>query len=115
MLDNSQQCSGLKTNDIQALLADQEALKGVLLLHVVPSLIKAGDIPAGSTAVTTAGGEDIIVANDGGDVTVNGATVIATDVLASNGVIHLVDTVIAPTQNIAQLALTTYYTLRDRP
>jgi len=96
------------------LLADKDALTAVLLRHVVPSSIKAAQIPAGTTAVATAGGEKVNVVNAGG-VTVNGANVIATDILASNGVVHLVDTVIpatetatkAATKNIAQLAIET--------
>merc|ERR1712045_203234 len=96
------------------LLADKDALTAVLLRHVVPSTIMAAGIPAGRTAVATAGGEKVDVVNDGG-VTVNGATVIATDIAASNGVVHLVDTVIpatktvtkTATKNLAQLAIDT--------
>merc|ERR1711997_248453 len=88
------------------LLADKDALTAVLLRHVVPSTIMAAGIPAGRTAVATAGGEKVDVVNDAG-VTVNGATVIATDIAASNGVVHLVDTVIPATKNIAELAIAT--------
>merc|ERR1711997_763700 len=54
-----------------------DQLQAVLLRHVLPTVIKAGDIPAGSTTVKTAGP----------------ANVIATDVITSNGVVHIVDTV----------------------
>jgi len=81
------------------LLEDKEALTAVLLRHVLPVSVKAGDIPAGSTVLKTVGGEDITVTNADGAVTIeaNGvvATVIATDVLASNGVVHVIDTVLA--------------------
>merc|ERR1711997_972424 len=81
------------------LLKDKEALTAVLLRHVLPVPVKAGEIPAGSTVLKTVGGEDITVTNADGAVTIeaNGvvATVIATDVLASNGVVHVIDTVLA--------------------
>jgi len=74
-----------------------DQLKAVLLRHVLPVVIKAGDIPVGSTVVKTVGGEEITVTNADGAVTITSsagtATVIATDVLASNGVVHVVDTV----------------------
>merc|ERR1712110_401198 len=80
------------------LLEDKEALTAVLLRHVLPVPVKAGEIPAGSTVLKTVGGEDITVTNADGAVTIASsagtATVIATDVLASNGVVHLVDTVL---------------------
>jgi len=72
-----------------------DQLKAILLRHVVPGTIKAADIPAGSTTLTTAGGETITVINSGG-VFIQGeakAKVIATDVVTSNGVVHIVDTV----------------------
>merc|ERR1712242_483996 len=80
---------------LNGLLADKDALTAVLLRHVVPSTIMAAGIPAGRTAVATAGGEKVDVVNDG-VVTIAGAAtakVIATNILASNGVVHLVDTV----------------------
>jgi len=74
-----------------------DQLKAVLLRHVLPTTILAGDIPEGSTTVDTAGGETITVTNADGAVTIESsagtATVIATDVVTSNGVVHLVDTV----------------------
>jgi len=74
-----------------------DQLKAVLLRHVLPTVIKASDIPAGSTVVKTVGGEEITVTNADGTVTIESsagkATVIATDVLASNGIVHVVDTV----------------------
>merc|ERR1711936_522819 len=81
------------------LLEDKEALTAVPLRHVLPVPVKAGEIPAGSTVLKTVGGEDITVTNADGAVTIESsagkATVIATDVLASNGVVHLIDTVLA--------------------
>merc|ERR1712203_147010 len=82
---------------LNALLADKEALTAVLLRHVVPgAALTAQDVPVGSTDVKTAGGEEITVTRDN-YIKVNssagGAGVVAFDVLATNGVVHLVDTV----------------------
>merc|ERR1711936_138356 len=74
-----------------------DQLKAVLLRHVLPSVIKADDIPQGITSLKTAGGEDISVTKSDGKVTIQSssgqANVIATDIIASNGVVHIVDTV----------------------
>merc|ERR1712045_495160 len=82
---------------LNGLLADKDALTAVLLRHVVPgATLTAQDVPVGSTDVKTAGGEEITVTR--GDYikvksSAGGAGVVAFDVLATNGVVHLVDTV----------------------
>ena len=57
----------------------------------------AGDIPRGTTKVKTVGGEEIEVINNGRGVSIRSsagsARVIKTDIMTSNGVVHLVDTV----------------------
>merc|ERR1711953_346782 len=60
------------------LLEDKEALTPVLLRHVLPVSVKAGDIPAGSTVLKTVGGEDITVTNADGAVTIESNGVVAT-------------------------------------
>merc|ERR1712045_964074 len=82
---------------LNSLLADKDALTAVLLRHVVPgAALTAQDVPVGSTDVKTAGGEEITV-NRGDYIKVKSsageAGVVAFDVLATNGVVHLVDTV----------------------
>jgi uncharacterized surface protein with fasciclin (FAS1) repeats len=54
----------------------------------------AADVKAG--AVPTLGGGDVVIAVEDGSVKYGDATVIATDVAASNGVIHVIDTVVIP-------------------
>merc|ERR1712079_941608 len=82
---------------LNSLLADKDALTAVLLRHVVPgAALAAQDVPVGSTDVKTAGGEEITVTR--GDYikvksSAGEAGVVAFDVLATNGVVHLVDTV----------------------
>jgi uncharacterized surface protein with fasciclin (FAS1) repeats len=70
-----------------------DVLVSILTYHVVSGTVLAADVAAGE--VTTVQGEAITLATEGG-VTVNGANVVAVDVLASNGVIHVIDAVILP-------------------
>ena len=79
--------------DLDALLADKAKLTKVLTYHVVPGKVMAKDVKAGK--VKTVQGGEITVATTGG-VTVDGAKVSATDIVADNGVIHVIDTVILP-------------------
>jgi uncharacterized surface protein with fasciclin (FAS1) repeats len=79
--------------DLDALLADKAKLTAVLTYHVVPGMVMAKDVKAGK--VKTVQGSEITVATAGG-VTVDGAKVSATDIVASNGVIHVIDSVIIP-------------------
>jgi uncharacterized surface protein with fasciclin (FAS1) repeats len=65
----------------------------VLTYHVVPGKVMAKDVKAGK--VKTAQGSELTVATMGG-VTVDNAKVIKTDIAASNGVIHVIDTVVLP-------------------
>ncbi len=78
---------------LEGLLADKDALTKVLTYHVVAGKVMAADVKAGH--VKTVQGSDLAMATEGG-VTVNGAKVVAADVVASNGVIHCIDTVLMP-------------------
>jgi uncharacterized surface protein with fasciclin (FAS1) repeats len=80
-------------DQLDALLKDKAALTKVLTYHVVPGKVMAKDVKAGN--VKTVQGGNLSLATTGG-VTVNGAKVTATDIVASNGVIHVVDSVILP-------------------
>merc|ERR1712062_443894 len=83
---------------LAGLLANKEELKAVLLRHVVPSSIQGKNIPPGTTALTTAGGEEISVTRDSNNLiqiqsAAGSAYVVLFDVIASNGVVHAVDSV----------------------
>ena len=78
---------------LDALLADKAALTKVLTYHVVPGKVMAADVKAGK--VKTVQGQELTVTTQGG-VMVDNAKVVATDVAASNGVIHAIDTVLMP-------------------
>jgi uncharacterized surface protein with fasciclin (FAS1) repeats len=78
---------------LDGLLKDKAALSKILTYHVVAGKVMAKDVKAGK--VKSVQGSEITVKTEGG-VMVDGAKVIATDVAASNGVIHAIDTVIMP-------------------
>ncbi|MEP4547753.1 MAG: fasciclin domain-containing protein [Saccharospirillum sp.] len=78
---------------LNSLLEDPEALGAILGLHVVAGKVMAEDV-VGLSSAETITGETLTIEVMGGKVMVNGATVIATDIETSNGVIHVIDTVI---------------------
>ncbi len=80
--------------DLQALLADKAKLSAVLTYHVVSGTVLAKDVGGLKSAKTLQGAELAIDTSSG--VKVGGANVVATDIMASNGVIHVVDTVLMP-------------------
>merc|ERR1711953_47015 len=83
---------------LAGLLANKEELKKVLLRHVVPSTIQGKNIPPGTTTLTAASGDKIDVTRDQNNLiqiksTAGSAYVVLFDVIASNGVVHAVDSV----------------------
>ncbi len=100
--------------NLEALLADQEALTAVLSQHVVAGaeVNNVGAYAANGTSVETLAGTDVPVAiNDSRMLTVGGALVSMTNIYASNGVIHVIDSVIvgdlelpAPLMSIVDVA-----------
>lgn len=79
--------------DLDALLKDKAKLTAVLTYHVVPGKVMAADVKAGP--VKTVQGGSLTLATMGG-VTVDQAKVTATDIVADNGVIHVIDSVVLP-------------------
>jgi uncharacterized surface protein with fasciclin (FAS1) repeats len=79
--------------DALLLPENKEALTSILTYHVLPAEVMAADVTAGEVA--TVEGSMIDITTDDG-VMVNDATVITTDVEASNGVIHAIDAVLVP-------------------
>lgn len=74
---------------------NKDELVKILTYHVVAGKVEAVDVVEMSSA-TTANGSDVQIRVDEGSVFVNNSKVVATDIQASNGVIHVVDTVILP-------------------
>ena len=79
--------------DLDALIKDKAKLTAVLTYHVVPGKVMAKDVKAGD--VKTVQGSNLMLGTAGG-VTVNNAKVVQADIMASNGVIHVIDTVVLP-------------------
>ena len=86
---------------LDALLADKQALTKVLTYHVVPGTVKAADVVKLTSAATVEGQSLTIAVGD--SVMVNNATVIKTDVVTSNGVIHVIDAVMLPPDMVSKL------------
>ena len=80
--------------DLDALLADKAKLTAVLTYHVVPGAVMAKDVKTGKVASVQ--GSELMLANSGSGVTVDGAQVVKADIVADNGVIHVIDRVVMP-------------------
>ena len=90
--------AALPAGTVQALLNDIPTLTNILLYHVVSGEVMASDVVTLSSAPTVLG-KDLKVMVSGGKVMINNAQVIITDIKTSNGVIHVIDTVLLPPQN----------------
>ncbi|MFN3872197.1 MAG: fasciclin domain-containing protein [Ignavibacterium sp.] len=88
----------LPKGTVEALLKDKEALKKILLYHVVSGNVMSSAIIKSNEASTIEGSNLKITVKDG-NVMINDAKVIKGDVKASNGVIHIIDTVLLPPTN----------------
>jgi uncharacterized surface protein with fasciclin (FAS1) repeats len=87
------------TLDVLLLTDNQEQLASILTFDVVPAEVPSSGVESGE--VTSVNGETFTIGTAGGGVTItdaqgNEATVTATDIFASNGVVHVIDTVVRP-------------------
>jgi uncharacterized surface protein with fasciclin (FAS1) repeats len=88
--------AALPAGTLEALSADPEGdLAQILRYHVVPGKVMAADVSDGLEAETLQGAS-VSFTIEGDKVMINGATIVATDIEASNGVIHVIDAVILP-------------------
>ncbi|HSJ31689.1 MAG TPA: fasciclin domain-containing protein [Longimicrobiales bacterium] len=87
----------LPAGTVEALLKDPAALRSVLTYHVVPGRVMAADVVRSNGGMpATVQGQSLTIRVVDGKVMVDGATVVTADVGASNGVIHVIDTVVLP-------------------
>jgi uncharacterized surface protein with fasciclin (FAS1) repeats len=86
--------AALPAGTVEALLADPAALAAILTYHVVAGKVMSTDLTEGMTAATV-NGANITITLEGG-AKVNGANIVAADIAATNGVIHVIDAVILP-------------------
>jgi uncharacterized surface protein with fasciclin (FAS1) repeats len=84
----------LPAGTLDALLQDKQKLAAILTYHVVPGKIMAAQVKPGQ--VKTVEGQSLTVSTMNGYVMVDNARVLKTDIVASNGVIHVIDTVVLP-------------------
>ena len=85
----------LPAGTVEALLNDIPRLRAVLTYHVVAGKVEAKDVVK-LTSANTVQGSPVSISVVDGKVRINDATVVTADVQASNGVIHVIDTVILP-------------------
>jgi uncharacterized surface protein with fasciclin (FAS1) repeats len=85
----------LPEGTVESLLADPEALRTVLLYHVVPGRVTSAQVVT-LDAATSAEGSELRIALSGETVLIDDAQVLAVDVEAANGVIHVIDAVLIP-------------------
>jgi uncharacterized surface protein with fasciclin (FAS1) repeats len=86
--------AALPEGTLDELLNDIPTLTAILTYHVVPGKVMSSDLSDGMMAETVEGSE-VTIGTEGG-VTVDGANVVQADIEASNGVIHVIDSVILP-------------------
>ena len=82
-------------DQLNALLADKEALTAVLTYHVVAGKVMAADVVKLSTAETV-NGQSVDIEVMDGKVMIDGAEVVSADIQTTNGVIHVINKVILP-------------------
>jgi uncharacterized surface protein with fasciclin (FAS1) repeats len=85
----------LPAGTLDALLKDKLKLTAILTYHVVPGVVTADQVVKLHSAKTV-NGKSLEIKVVGGKVMVDGAHVVATDIKASNGVIHVIDAVVLP-------------------
>ena len=91
----------LPTGMLDNLMNDKEALKNILLYHVVPGKLKSEEV-LNRTELQTAHGDKAFIKKKEGTVKINKARIVHTDIAATNGVIHIIDEVITPPQDMTK-------------
>ncbi len=87
--------ANLPKGTLEALLKDQRKLAAILTYHVVAGAVMAQDV-AGLKAAKTLNGQSVTIMAMHGKVMIDKAAVTQADIIASNGVIHVIDTVLLP-------------------
>jgi|TARA_B110000116_G_scaffold267365_2_gene279578 uncharacterized surface protein with fasciclin (FAS1) repeats len=85
----------LPAGTVESLLKDIPALTAILTYHVVPGMVDAAQVVTLSSA-DTVNGQSLAVSVTDGKVKIGAANVVATDIMATNGIIHVIDTVMLP-------------------
>lgn len=94
----------LPKGTVEGLLKDQKKLQSILTYHVVPGRMMAKDVLA-SKWLKTAQGQSLRVSSNDDGAWIDGAKIVTTDIACSNGVIHVLDTVVMPRPDIVETAI----------
>ncbi|MFK7854635.1 MAG: fasciclin domain-containing protein [Granulosicoccus sp.] len=99
--------AALGTQAINDLLADPETLRDILLYHVIAdaSIDASTAISLAGSTATTANGDEIALSLNEGNLFINMSQVITTDIITSNGIIHVIDAVLTPPADVQEQAL----------
>ncbi|HYD96068.1 MAG TPA: fasciclin domain-containing protein [Noviherbaspirillum sp.] len=84
----------LPPGTVDSLMKDKARLAEILSHHVIPGKVMVADVKPGK--VKTIQGDELVLKSDNGKVTVDNANVVQSDMMADNGVIHEIDTVVLP-------------------
>lgn len=103
--------SKIPAQQLAALLSDQQALRNLLLYHVVPEQASVEQI-RGSASGVTLQGSPIAISHQNGAVTVNDAKIVKSDISVCNGMVHTVDSVLLPATLTGQSGQTNVKTQR---
>lgn len=85
----------LPAGTVEALLKDKAKLAAILTYHVVPGDVKAAQAMK-LTSAKTVNGQSLKIQLKDGSVLIDNAKVVKTDIMTSNGVIHVIDSVVLP-------------------
>jgi uncharacterized surface protein with fasciclin (FAS1) repeats len=87
--------AALPAGTVESLLENTELLTAILTYHVIGGEVTAAQVQALSSAETL-NGQSLTITTTGGQVRINGALVVQTDIYATNGIIHVLDAVLIP-------------------
>ena len=101
---NDEAFAKLPAGTVEALLKDKEKLRAILTYHVVSGKVPASKV-VGMRWAQTVQGQSLIVRAGKNGVSIDGAKVITADIPASNGIIHIIDRVVIPREDIVDTAV----------
>ena len=108
--------TALGQENVDALLADATGLNDTLLYHVLPGAVNAETaISLAGTSITMQNGADATLSLSGEQLMINSSNVTVTDIIASNGIIHVIDAVLTPPDGTEPPATDLMATLANKP